>query len=683
MLRGKDGAPSRQTPRMPLLQNLIITNRRILVIAVHLLLWSAALATSVLLRFEFTIPAGFLVLTWQLLAVTLVTRTLVHWWFGVFHGLWRYSGTRDLLSLLKAAAVSSLAIATIWAYWASGTFPRSILILDFAFSILFVGGVRFGIRTIREVIVQITGPRSTSGEPRRRLLVLGAGDAGEMLMREIVRTHGHRYQPVGFLDDAPGKQHERIHGVPVLGRLNDVKAIAERERVDEIILAIPSMTGVEIRRVVERCRPTGASLRTVPGVDSLIDGKVTVSQLTNVAIEDLLGREPVTLDTVAIEEFIKGRVVLVTGAGGSIGSELCRQVCRFKPKTLLLVEQAENNLFEIHRTLIAEAKDVNVIPYVADICDSRRLEAIFDAERPAVVFHAAAHKHVPMMEANPGEAIKNNVFGTKKVADTADRFGVEKFVMVSTDKAVNPTSVMGVSKRAAELYIQSLSQRSKTHFLAVRFGNVLGSAGSVVPIFKQQIAKGGPVTVTHPEMTRYFMTIPEACQLILQAGTLGRGGEIFVLDMGEPVKIVDLARDLIRLSGYEDGSIAITFTGMRPGEKLFEELSFNAEKAEKTRHPKIFVGILQAPAFDTVARGFEQLHALSDGSSPERIRAAFKALVPEYLGGTSAATKDAKDAKDSNIEETETKDTRRYEDATPSSPIITPPPAERPSLTAL
>jgi FlaA1/EpsC-like NDP-sugar epimerase len=461
--------------------------------------------------------------------------------------------------------------------------------------------------------------------------VIGAGDAGEMLMREITRTYAHRYEPVGFLDDAPVKQNERIHGVPVIGRIDDVVLLTKRERIDEIILAIPTMTGQDIRRIVELCRPTSASIRTLPGVDSLIDGRVTVSQLAEVAIEDLLGRAPVTLDAGAAQDFLRNRVVLVTGAGGSIGSELCKQICRFGPKRLVLVEQAENNLFEVHRALLAEFPNVPVTPIIADICDSRRLDSVFGDARPAVVFHAAAHKHVPMMESNPGEAIKNNVFGTKKLADAAHRHGVEHFVMVSTDKAVNPTSVMGVSKRTAEIYVQALSQRSRTQFVTVRFGNVLGSAGSVIPIFKQQIAAGGPVMVTHPEMQRYFMTIPEACQLILQAGTMGRGGEIFVLDMGKPVKIVDLARDLIRLSGYvPDEDIAIEFSGIRPGEKLFEELSFDSEKATKTRHPKIFVGTFRPYPWEAVERGLERLHALSEGSAPNAIRSAFQELVPEY-----------------------------------------------------
>lgn len=619
------------------MRNLIIAYRRFFVVLVHLILWTAGLTASLLLRFEFVIPHAISALVPKLLLITLVVRTVVYWQVGLFHGLWRYSGSRDLLSLLKAATLSSLAIAAVWAFIQTGTFPRSVLVLDFAFSILIVGGLRFGIRTIREAVIQSGHTMPAEGD-RRRLLVIGAGDAGEMLMREIVRIYKHRYEPVGFLDDAPAKQNEQIHGVPVLGVINDVALVAKREQIDEIILAIPSMTGQEMRRMVERCRPTGASIRTLPGVDSLIDGRVTVSQVSQVAIEDLLGRAPVTLDTEALHGFIRGRSVLVTGAGGSIGSELCKQICRFGPKKLILVEQAENNLFEVHRALLAEFKHVSTVPYVADICDSRRLEAIFETERPLVVFHAAAHKHVPMMEENPGEAIKNNVFGTKKVADTAHRFGVEKFVMVSTDKAVNPTSIMGASKRAAEIYVQALSQRSRTHFITVRFGNVLGSAGSVIPIFKQQIARGGPVTVTHPEMRRYFMTIPEACQLILQAGTMGRGGEIFILDMGEPVKIVDLARDLIRLSGFTpDEDIAITFSGTRPGEKLFEELTFDAEKAEKTGHPKIFVGTFRPNAWDQVERCLERLHALTDGSAPDRIKAAFRELVPEYGPPTTSA----------------------------------------------
>jgi FlaA1/EpsC-like NDP-sugar epimerase len=611
------------------MRDVVVRYRRALVIGVHLGLWTLAYAGAFLLRFELEIPPAYFRDAPALLATLLAIRTAVYWRLGLFHGLWRYSGMRDLIQLVKASTFSTAGFVIALAFLSHFTFPRTVVVLDWVLSIMLVGGLRFSIRTVREVAVQ-NAATPNKGEARRRILVLGAGDAGEMLMRDIMRAHGRRYEPVGFLDDSALKQGASIHGVPVLGPLSLTPEIATREKVDEIILAIPSLRGRELRKLVELCRPTGAEIRTLPDVGSLIDGEVTVNQLHEVKIEDLLGREAVTLDTAAIGEFLAGRVVLVTGAGGSIGSELCRQICRFGPRRLLLVDQAENALFLVDRAVHAEHPEIVAVPYLADICDSRRLEAIFQAETPDVVFHAAAHKHVPMMETNSGEAIKNNVFGTKKVADVADRFRVKTFVMVSTDKAVNPTSVMGVSKRVAEIYVQALSQRSRTQFVTVRFGNVLGSAGSVVPLFREQIASGGPVTVTHPEMTRYFMTIPEACQLILQAGTMGKGGEIFVLDMGQPVKIVDLARDLIRLSGLvPDDDIDIEFSGIRPGEKLFEELSSTAENATKTRHPKIFVGTFKPYEWERIAQGLAKLHEIS-GADGEKIRIAFRELVPEY-----------------------------------------------------
>ncbi|AKV01165.1 UDP-N-acetylglucosamine 4,6-dehydratase [Labilithrix luteola] len=618
---------------MGVARRLIVQYRRALVVAVHLVLWTAALLLALALRFDFEIPSAYGTIVPRLLVASLAVRVLVHWRLGLFHGLWRYSGARDLRSLLWAATLSSIALMACWAFMSTGNFPRSVFALDWAFSILIVGGLRFSIRTIREVTLQNAMPQS-SGK-RRRILVIGAGDAGEMLMREIVRIYAKRYEPVGLLDDNAGKHGEHIHGVPVLGPISQVTELAAEKKIDEIIVAIPSLSGRQMRELLELCRPTGAQIRTLPGVDNLIDGSVTVSQLAEVNIEDLLRRVPVTLDAEAIGRSIQGRVVMVTGAGGSIGSELCRQVSRFNPKRLLLVEQAENSLFHIDRQLRAEHPSVDIVPFIADICDSRRLEEIFAAERPHVVFHAAAHKHVPLMEANPGEAIKNNVFGTRKVADLADRYGAEKFVMVSTDKAVNPTSIMGVSKRVAEMYVQALSQRSRTQFVTVRFGNVLGSAGSVVPLFREQIAKGGPVTVTHPEMQRYFMTIPEACQLVMQSGVMGKGGEIFVLDMGEPVKIVDLARDLIRLSGYSERDIEIEFTGMRPGEKLFEELAVDEESVDKTKHPKIYVGKFRPHALSELERAYESLHAVSNGSDVDAVKQAFKEIVPEYKGGVS------------------------------------------------
>jgi FlaA1/EpsC-like NDP-sugar epimerase len=619
------------------MRSFILSNRRVFVVLAHLTMWTASFYASFLLRFEFGIPHAYLVQVPAWLVTLLVVRAAAHGTLGLFHGLWRYSGSRDLIALVKAATISTAIFALVVMFVGPKGLPRAVVVMDCIGSIVVVGGVRFSIRALREIAVQVAKPPP---EGRRRLLIVGAGDAGEMLMREIVRTHASRYEVIGFVDDNTLKVGERIHGVEVLGPIVDTARLVKDNDVDEVIIAIPSASGKEMRQLVDLCSGTGAHIRTLPGMDKLIDGRVTVNQLQAVKIEDLLGRDPVVLDNDAINGFVRSRVVLVTGAGGSIGSELCKQVARFGPRKIVLVEQAENNLFHIHRALVREFPDVLVTPCIADICDTKRLETIFVSQRPHVVFHAAAHKHVPMMEENPGEAIKNNVFGTKKVADLSTQHGVEKFVMVSTDKAVNPTSIMGVSKRTAEIYVQALSQRSKTQFVTVRFGNVLGSAGSVIPLFQEQIATGGPVHVTHPDMKRYFMTIPEACQLIMQAGAMGVGGEIFVLDMGDPVKIVDLARDLIKLSGLVPGEdIEIKFTGIRPGEKLFEELSTTEEHADKTKHPKIFVGKFRQLPHARIEESMRTLHALSDGEDRDAIEHAFAELVPEYASPKDESSK--------------------------------------------
>jgi FlaA1/EpsC-like NDP-sugar epimerase len=438
---------------------------------------------------------------------------------------------------------------------------------------------------------------------------------------------------VGFLDDDPSKLRARIRGVTVLGRTSEIREICESYDIGEVLIAMPSAPQQVVRELIEKCKGTNLRFRTVPAMSDLIEGRVQVSQIRPVSIEDLLGRDPVTLDNQAIGEYIRGKVVMVTGAGGSIGSEMCRQIARFKPKMLLLVERMENALFEIDRDLQRQFPDLCRLPCVADIADGERIRRLLQQHRPTAVFHAAAHKHVPMMEWNPGEAIKNNVVGTRILADCVSEAGVEKFVMISTDKAVNPTSVMGCTKRIAEMYVQQLGTRTgtRTEFVTVRFGNVLGSSGSVVPIFKEQIARGGPVTVTHPEMTRYFMTIPEAAQLVLQAGAMGKGGEIFLLDMGEPVKIVDLAFDLITLSGlrpHED--VEIRFTGMRPGEKLFEELSIAGEDVSPTKHPKIGIMLKRPEDFHRVCERIEFLESVSDTATADELRAELARTVPEY-----------------------------------------------------
>jgi FlaA1/EpsC-like NDP-sugar epimerase len=600
--------------------------RRSVVMAGHAVIFGIAYFFAFALRFDFSndhLYAGRM-LRW--FPILVVLRLAAFHFAGLFRGLWKYTSTRDLQRIVLATTASTIAFEAALGILFR-VLPRSVIVIEWGLCIMLVGGVRFAYRQLTAARL----PVLRKDQRRQKLLIVGAGDAGEMLLREIGRHSEHRYQVVGFLDDSREKLHADIHGVRVLGGLDALPVMVVSHDVDEVILAVPSATGPQMRRIVDLCKAANVRFKTMPGVDQLIDGRVSLNQVRNVAIEDLLGRDPVKLDMNAIGDAIEGHVVMVTGAGGSIGSELCRQVARFSPSALLLVERTENSLFEIHRELLGKGLSPSaLVPCVADVADVARMEALFALHSPTVVIHAAAHKHVPMMEWNPGEAVKNNVGGTRTLAELAHRHLVERFVMVSTDKAVNPTSVMGATKRVAEICVQSLSQQSRTRFVTVRFGNVLGSAGSVIPIFKEQIAAGGPVTVTHPEMKRYFMTIPEACQLVLQAGTMGEGGEIFILDMGEPVKIADLARDLITLSGFTPGDdIEITFTGMRPGEKLFEELSVDAEAAVKTSHPKIFVGKFRPYEWDRVQKGTDRLLAVA-GQPPAEVRHALRDLVPEY-----------------------------------------------------
>ncbi len=504
---------------------------------------------------------------------------------------------------------------------------EGVIMLDLLTTIMFLGGLRMLVRLYHEEYF------TESAKVLKKFLIIGAGDAGEALLRELMRMKKERYDVVGFIDDNPRMQKMNIHGIPVLGITDQLPEICQKHKIEEIAIAIPSASHKELRRVVQICQGTKVRFRTVPSITDIASGKLSVSQIRDVDIDDLLGRDVVSLDMAMIEKFLTGKTILVTGAGGSIGSEMCRQVCQFKPKRLLLVEQAENPLFYIERELVNTFPDVPVQAIVRNITDKQRISQVFQQYRPQVVIHAAAHKHVPLMENNPGEAIKNNIIGTMNIANAADEYGTNDFVMISTDKAVNPTSIMGSSKRIAEMYIQDLNTTSKTHFVTVRFGNVLGSDGSVVPIFKKQIAAGGPVTVTHPDMQRYFMTIPEASKLVLQAATLGEGGEIFVLDMGEPVKIVHLARELITLSGFRPGEdIEIVFSGTRPGEKLFEELSIEGEDMIPTTHPKIAAWQNIPKDRQTLREGIAKLFEISPLQNHDEIVKIIKCLIPEYIG---------------------------------------------------
>lgn len=568
--------------------NTLVKQRVWCITVVQIIIIVSSLALAFSFRFDWRIPAAYHPTLLSLVPVLLALKLAIFWHMGLFKGWWRYVSMADLIVIFKANVFASLGLILYVVFvHRMENIPRSVLALDFIFCFLLTGGVRFVTRAFRENYFPM--PLSKRQE-RTRVLVVGAGDAGQMIAREIRQNPRLSLEVVGFVDDDPQKKGERFQGVPVLGRQEKIDGICQRQGIDEVIIAIPSATGKEIRQVVERCLAAKVKFKTLPGVGDLIDGRVSVQNIREVSLDDLLGREPVRLEVEKIRGYLAGKRVLVTGAGGSIGSEICRQVARFGPKKIILFDNAETPLFFIEQELLKSAPDIRLVPIIGDIRYRARVEAIFDEFMPEVVFHAAAYKHVPMMEHNPAEAANNNVRGTKVLADAADAFGAKHFVMISTDKAVNPTNVMGASKRAAELYVQTLSRRSKTHFVTVRFGNVLGSNGSVVPIFKEQIRHGGPVTVTHPEVTRYFMTIPEATQLVLQAGSMGRGGEIFLLDMGEPVRIVKLAEELIRLSGlrpYED--IDIAFTGLRPGEKLYEELLLDGEGIVPTSHGKIMV----------------------------------------------------------------------------------------------
>jgi FlaA1/EpsC-like NDP-sugar epimerase len=564
---------------------------RILQIFLDAILIVAAFVGAYLTRFDGHLSRIFIEQILILTPIVLVLRLASNWAYGVYRRLWRYTGLTEIMEL----GCSVLTITTLLLFVRSlglisirsNQISYGIITIDAGLCFLLLAGPRI----LRRLQTEHKQRRYWRQPVRRRALLIGAGDAGQLVLRELNQRPDLGVDVAGFLDDDPQKLHKRIGNLTVYGTTHDLTALVDNLFIDQVIIAMPSAPPSEIRRIVDECRKAEVETRILPGLFELINGRVSINQLREVSLEDLLGREPVQLDTASIAGYLEGRCVLVTGAGGSIGSELCRQIIRFQPSTILLLGKGENSIFAIDQELKNCPEPVALVPIIADVRDEERLTKIFEQYKPNVIFHAAAHKHVPLMETNMGEAISNNVLGTQVVANLADRFDVETFVLVSSDKAVNPTSVMGATKRIAELVVQDIATRSKTKYVSVRFGNVLASRGSVIPLWRQQIAQGGPVTVTHPEATRYFMLIPEAVQLILQAGALGSGGEIFVLDMGKPVKILDLAYDLIKFSGLRpDQDIAIEFIGLRPGEKLEEELLTAEEGLSQTSYEKIFVG---------------------------------------------------------------------------------------------
>ncbi len=589
----------------------------------------SSLLLSYALRFNTPDLGGYWSQILTILPVMLVLRLGVFAVMGLYRGMWRFSGMRDLISLVQAVTISSgLAMTLLFLAFRLEEYPRSVFIIDWFVVLVLAGGSRFGYRLSREGWMK---PAGGSHGSAKNVLIVGAGRSGEMLLREILGNYSLNYTPIGFVDDDRKKRNLTIHGYRVMGNSREIPRIVKKYDVAEVLLAIPAASGAAKRRIMLTCKCAGIKSKTLPAVGEILNGSAKVSLLREFQIEDLLGREPARLDTASIREYLRDKTVMITGAGGSIGSELCRQVAQFSPKLLVLFERTEFNLYQIKMNLRELFPEVQIQPVIGDILNQNRVEQTFARFMPDVVFHAAAYKHVPLMEMNPIEALWNNVYGTSIVARCAHVYGVRKFVMISTDKAVRPTNIMGVSKRIAELICQGIGSASKTQFVTVRFGNVLNSVGSVIPLFKRQIERGGPVTVTHPDIYRYFMTIPESVQLIMQAGAMGNGGELFLLDMGEPVKIADLARDMITLSGLEpDKDIKIVYIGLRLGEKLYEELLTEGEEIKSTLHEKIKVAESESVDRPSQLIKIEMLlESLRNGFSRDVVQ-RIKEIVPEF-----------------------------------------------------
>jgi FlaA1/EpsC-like NDP-sugar epimerase len=607
-----------------------------------------------LVRFDGRVPPPMWQVCFQTLPWIVLLKLVVYCLSGLYRSFWRYSGVNDLQRLLVAQAAglgTSLFVVTM-SREATYGFPRGIYLVDAFLALALTGGLRFSPRWLRETVPSawlqpfrkvVPGTKERDGDRRKkRVLIVGAGDEGEVIVSELAKNRGGGYVAVGIVDEDPKKRGRVIHGVPVLGGLSDIGQLAEDERIDEIVLTRHSNGGDEVRSVLRNCRGVKARLRIVPSLPEVVSGSARLTDIRDVKLEDLLRREEAKLDLEQISGYLRHKRILVTGAGGSIGSELCRQIARFEPAELLLFGRGENSIFMIDQELASTFPSVRRVTIIGDVINKRKVEGVFSIHRPEIVFHAGADKHVPLMEGNPDEAVLNNVFGTKNLLEVCEAFGVEKVVCISTDKAVNPTSVMGACKRVAEIITHGRTWTMPA--VVVRFGNVLGSRGSVIPTFCEQIRRGGPITVTHPEMKRFFMTIPEAAKLVIQAGAIGNGGEAFVLDMGEQVKIADLAREMIQVAGYNpDTDIQIKYVGVRPGEKLYEELSERSEDLKPTSHPKIRQvahGITAPPSFEIHLR---ELYDAALGMSEDRIMAALARILPSYSPSRGTVVPSAKE----------------------------------------
>ncbi len=603
----------------------VLRYRSSLVIGVELLLIFAANLTAFSLRFDADVPPEYRRIMWDFMPAVLLMYGVGLWLFGIQRGLWRYVDLRDLWRILLAA-LSSAAVFYGVIHQLGGVtqYPRSVIILTGLLTALYLAGIRLAVRGFREWI-QLFDPSA------RRVLIVGAGHAGELLVRDMLYDANYHCCPVGFVDDDPIKRKMSIHGIPVVGGITDIKREAERLKVDEIIVAIPSGPTTVKQKILAASEGCSVPIKTLPDVKQLLVDPVSLHHVRPMSVDDLLQREPIRTDSQELAPHISAKTLLVTGAGGSIGSELCRQIARYKPQAVVLFERYENTLHSLLLELHAAFPTVKIVPVIGDVTVPDRVAEVFRQTCPDIVFHAAAHKHVPLMELNPKEAIRNNILGTRVVAEAAVRAGVSRFVLISTDKAVNPSSVMGVTKRIAEHMMQEFNSPGLTQFMVVRFGNVLGSNGSVVPLFAEQIRKGGPVTVTHPEIKRFFMTIPEAVQLVLQASAMGRGGEVFVLDMGEQIKVADLARNMIVLAGLVPGKdIDIVYTGLRPGEKMYEELFEEQEQVEPTAHAKINRASGTPVSVGELDQWLEMLQANLPHCEEEELLKDLKRLVPSF-----------------------------------------------------
>jgi len=591
-------------------------------IVLDLVLINLAMLLSFFLRFD---SAWFQYLDLRYFISITAISFLILFFSNLYNKMWQYASMAELYSILRITAIINV-VFIIYLYFSTISFPRSIVIINAMTDVIFLGGSRFAIRALRDYII-----KQNSKGAKNRVLIIGAGDAAEIVIREMQKHPEMEKEIIGLIDDDPAKKNLEIHGKKVLGNRNEIPDILENYSVHEVIIAIPSAEGKTIREFYELSNKKGVTVEIVPGVYEILNGDVSLSQIREVKVEDLLRREQVDLIDDEISAYLENRRVFISGGAGSIGSELCRQIAKFKPKEIIIFDINENNTYFLERELKNKYPAITVKSMIGSIRDRNKLEQVFEEYRPEVVFHAAAHKHVPLMETSPEEAVKNNILGTKNLAETAAKYSVRRFVLVSTDKAVNPTNVMGASKRAAEMIVQSLNRKSRTKFMAVRFGNVLGSEGSVIPLFKRQIADGGPLTVTHKEITRYFMTIPEASQLVIQAGALGQGGEVFVLDMGDPVKIIELAEDLISLSGltpYED--IDIEIVGLRPGEKLYEELLCETEESSPTEHERIFINDLETINTNKIEEAINKLKYHAENRNQEKLIFELVELVDTY-----------------------------------------------------